>query len=100
MALRRLRRTSRVNEDLAAALEYYRARNPAAAVKFLNEFQRMCRLIAQFPEWFPVQSRSVRPELLVVRRAVMRRFDFLIYCAFDDHFVTVLRLVHGAREEL
>ena len=49
---------------------------------------------------FPIQKRSDHLALGQVRRAVLRRFGYLIYYTHDAEFVNILRIVHGARENL
>ena len=63
----RVRKTSRADSDITAAITYLRERNPDAAWAFCLALEDTLRRIAQFPEWSPLQRRSQRPELADVR---------------------------------
>ena len=66
---------------------------------FVNDLERMVRTIGLFPELFPRQRRSARPEWKNVRMAVLRRFDYLLFYTYERNTVIIRRVIHGARNE-
>ncbi len=67
-------KTSRAELDIADATHYLLERKPRAAERFLLDLRKLARTLSRFPELFPVQRRSIRPEWQNVRIAVLRRF--------------------------
>jgi plasmid stabilization system protein ParE len=95
----RVRKTSQADADITQAIEYLRERNPEAACAFCLALEEVVRRISQFPEWFPRQRRSSRPELVDVRFAVIRRFGYLVFYRAEADGVRILRVIHGSRNE-
>jgi plasmid stabilization system protein ParE len=94
-----IHRTSQAEADIADAITYLAGRNPQAAMTFINDFERLARTLAMFPELFPRQRRSSRPEWRAVRMAVLRRFGYLVFYTFEENTVIIRRVIHGARNQ-
>ena len=95
----RVNKTSLAEADIAEAITYLLGQNPRAAEKFISDLQVMVRRLSQFPELYPLQRRSFKPEWQNVRMAVLRRFGHIVFYTFDNNTVVIRRIVHGARNE-
>ena len=100
MAAKHVNKTSQAEADFAQAVMRLLERDPVLAERFINEFDAAIGRIAAFPEWFPIQHRSLRPELAGLRMGVLRRFGYLILYTYEADTVVVRRVIHGARENL
>lgn len=89
-----MRRTVRFHpaalEDADEAAAWYAERSVRAAVRFLDELDRLIDLIAVSPDRFQVFDADIR-------RAVFRRFPFYIVFRADELNVVVLAVAHGKR---
>ncbi len=99
MAIFTLKKVSRAEADIAAAIHYLGERNPQAAWAFSLELDRMLDRITKFPEWFPHQRRTPNPKYRDVRMVVVRPFGYLIFYTFTANTVTILRVQHGSQNE-
>ena len=77
-------------QDADDAAAWYAERSVRAAVRFLDELDRVIDLIANSPNRFQVFDADLR-------RAVFRRFPFYIVFRADDLKVVVLAVAHGKR---
>ena len=77
-------------QDADEAAAWYAERSLRAAVRFLDELDRLIDVIAVSPDRF----QSFDADL---RRAVFRRFPFYIVFRADDLNVVVLAVAHGKR---
>jgi plasmid stabilization system protein ParE len=93
-------KTSRAELDIANAIIYLLERNPQAAERFVLDLQNLTRTLSQFPELYPIQRRSNKPEWEKVRMAVLRRFGHIVFYTYEQGSVVIRRIVHGARNEL
>jgi toxin ParE1/3/4 len=87
-----LRFTRRARRDLNEILDYVAAHDAPAAGRLLTRLQSNCRLLALHP-----QSGRIRREL----GAGVRSFPvkpYVVYYAAGPRRVTVLRILHGARD--
>ena len=99
MVIFTLKKVSRAEADIAAAIHYLGGRNPQAAWEFSVQLDKMLDLITKFPEWFPRQQRTADPKYRDVRLVVVRPFGYLIFYTFAGDIVTILRVLHGSRNE-
>lgn len=76
--------------DADEAAAWYAERTARAAIRFLDELDRLIGLIAVSPDRF----RAFDADL---RRAVFRRFPFYIVFRADEVNVVVLAVAHGKR---
>jgi len=95
----RLRKTSLADADVTAAILHLREKNPQAAMAFVSAFEQTLARIREFPELFPIQWRSSRPELANVRCAVVRRFGYLVFYRNESDAILILRVMHGSQNE-
>ena len=92
-------KTSQADADIARAITYLLEQNPAAAERFVSDLQDLVRRLARFPELYPVQRRSTKPEWQNVRMAVLRRFGHMVFYTCEQNIVIIRRVIHGARNE-
>jgi plasmid stabilization system protein ParE len=89
----RLEFSARALRHLIAIGEWIRQDNPERAISFVNEIERACHGLLDFPQAFPV---SVRRDGRVIRKRV--HGDYLIlYEALADRII-VAAVIHGARD--
>ncbi len=77
-------------EDAEEAAAWYAERSVRAAVRFLDELDRVIDVISRSPETFPVFDAGLR-------RAILRRFPFYVVFRADAASVVVLAVAHGKR---
>jgi plasmid stabilization system protein ParE len=77
-------------QDADEAAAWYAERSLRAAVRFLDELDRLIDVIAVSPDRFQSSDADLR-------RAVFRRFPFYIVFRADDLNVVVLAVAHGKR---
>ena len=92
-------KTSQAEADIATAITFLLEQNPGAAERFVSDLQNLVRRLGQFPELYPVQRRSTKPEWQHMRMAVLRRFGQLVFYTYEDNIVTIRRVIHGTRNE-
>jgi plasmid stabilization system protein ParE len=92
-------KTSRAEADIAAAITYLLEHNPGAAERFVSDLQLLVARLGRFPELYPVQRRSARPEWRSVRMAVLRRFGHIVFYTYENNIVIIRRIIHAARNE-
>jgi toxin ParE1/3/4 len=83
----------RAQRDLVAIGEWIGQDNPERATTFVNELDRACRGLLEFPQAFPV---SVRKDGRVIRKCV--HGDNLIFYEIFAERVVVAAVIHGARD--
>jgi toxin ParE1/3/4 len=90
----KLRFTRRAAENLAAAADYIRARDPAAALKVRAAILESLQNIVLFPQvGRPQQTEGVR-------KFVTRKYAYLIYYMIDEaaEEIVILSIKHPAQE--
>jgi plasmid stabilization system protein ParE len=95
----RVNKTLRAEADIAEAITRLLQVNPSAAQKFVSDLQQLAQILSRFPELYPLQRRSSKPEWQNVRMAVLRRFHYIVFYTYDKDLVVIRRIVHGARNE-
>lgn len=91
----RVRLTRRAEADLDGIAGYIARDNPPRAATFIEELYDKCMTLADAPEAFPLIPRY---ESLGVRRRV--HGDYLILFAVKGQTISILRVLHGARDYL
>lgn len=77
-------------EDIRGARDWYEDQTLGLGDKFGEALDGAMALISENPMMFPaIQGRA--------RRALMRRFPYAIYFVVDGDRVSVLRILHQAR---
>ncbi|MFO0803020.1 MAG: type II toxin-antitoxin system RelE/ParE family toxin [Gemmataceae bacterium] len=90
--MKRYRYSLQAEADLDEITDYFSDRSPAAGLRFLNAFEKRCRLLAAFP-----RTGRLRPELgSEVRSAAVGNYIVFFREAADG--IDVLRVLHGARD--
>jgi plasmid stabilization system protein ParE len=84
----RVRKTARA--EIAAALDWYLERSPAAAGRFLEAVDEALHLIEEAPQRHPI----IRGRL---RRALLRRFPYGVYYKIYPSTISVIGVIHGHR---
>ncbi|MCB2050421.1 MAG: type II toxin-antitoxin system RelE/ParE family toxin [Novosphingobium sp.] len=85
--------TAEAERDLEAIGDYIAQDNPARALGFLRELRAKCLKLAEMPERFPLVPRY---ETSGVRRC--NHGNYLIFYRVEPDKVTVLHILHGARD--
>jgi plasmid stabilization system protein ParE len=77
--------------DLLDAKTWYDLRRPRLGTEFLDTFDELRDRLERTPLIYPVVHRGVR-------RAVLRRFPYLVYFAIRGQTVSVIACLHAARD--
>jgi len=77
--------------DLASAHAWYLKESDNLATRFQSEVDAAMVSIGRNPQMYP----SVRGD---IRRAMTRRFPYAIYFIFNERRISVLRVLHQARD--
>lgn len=91
----RVRLTRRAEADLDGIAACIARDNPSRAATFVEELYEKCMTLADVPGVFPLIPRY---EALGVRRRVHR--DYLILFTVTGETISVVRVLHGARDYL
>ena len=88
----RLEFSARARRDLRATQEWISRDNPVRAISFVDELEKDCRALLDYPEAFPIAYRDSRR---VLRKRVHGAY-LILYEALRDRIV-IATVVHGAR---
>jgi plasmid stabilization system protein ParE len=80
----------RAEKDIEAARDWYDAQRPGLGEEFLVAVEERLEMVREFPEASPEIYRKVR-------RAVVRRFPFLIFYMLAPGKAVVLAVLHASR---
>lgn len=80
-----------VDSDVEEAAFWYHERDPAVALRFVDETRLGMRTAAESPLRFAVRFEDVR-------RVRLRRFPHSVFFTLRDDIVLVLGVLHGARD--
>jgi plasmid stabilization system protein ParE len=89
----RLEFSARAQRDLIAIGEWIRQDNPKRATTFVDELEKACRGLLEFPHAFPV---SVRKDGRIIRKRVHGNY-LILYEVFADR-VVIAAVIRGARD--
>ena len=89
-----VRRLAKFFDDLTDAYAYLSERNPPAGDKLLDEVEATIEMPSAFPELGRPRD-ELRPNL---RSFKLRRFQHILFYRLDHEGMTLLRLLHGARD--
>ena len=78
-------------DELIEARDWYAARNPELADRFITEVENLVARIATAPQQFPVAHRDVR-------RARCRRFPYALFFRVVADTLQVIACFHGKRD--
>jgi len=84
-------------EDADSAATWYDSRRPKLGKKFLDELERIFRRIQESPFSFP---QVEYPENLDhhVRRALLRKFPYIVVFVIQAELITVVAVEHTSRK--
>ncbi|MES1940708.1 hypothetical protein T5B8_10717 [Salinisphaera sp. T5B8] len=74
--------------DVVEAQQWYEQQQAGLAAEFNAEFNALMDRLAEAPFLYPQKYRGVR-------RAVLRRFPFLIWYQVQESRITILACTHG-----
>jgi plasmid stabilization system protein ParE len=77
--------------DAERAFEWYETQRTGLGAQFREELNRTLEMIGANPELSPV----VRPR---IRRAVLRRFPYLVFYLVEGQQIVVLACLHASRD--
>ena len=77
--------------ELIEARDWYSARGPELAARFIAEIETVAERLGTAPYQFPVAYRDVR-------RARCRRFPYVLFFRLVDGIVNVIACFHGSRD--
>ena len=77
--------------DLLEAQQWYDDQRAGLGSEFRSEVERLFERLLRSPEMYPVVYRGVR-------RAVLRRFPYLLFFAAEEKRVVVLACFHASRD--
>ena len=77
--------------DIALAVKWYEARQRGLGKAFLSEIEGTFRRIVKGPRRYRVAHRRLR-------RALVRRFPYAVYFAEAGNDITVIAVLHQARD--
>ena len=78
-------------QELATSFEWYEKEQAGLGAEFLATIEEYFQRIVDHPEWFP----EVRG---TVRRAVVRRFPFVIHFLIEPERIVILSIFHTSRD--
>lgn len=79
-------------KDLDAIFDYFSERNVAAGEKLLDEFQKKCRYLVQFPQ-IGRSYKEIRPYL-----RGLPLDGYIIFYRLDRDIIEIMRVVKGNRD--
>jgi toxin ParE1/3/4 len=88
-----VRLSREAERDLEAIADHIARDNPSRALSFIRDLREQCLGLAEFPERFALVPRYERHG---VRHRV--HGNYLIFYRVHDDRVTVLHILHGARD--
>jgi plasmid stabilization system protein ParE len=79
-------------DDIAAAMVYYEGEREGLGQEFLDELKTLMERLSENPRQYQVYRRAIR-------KAVMRRFPFLVFYRFDDEHAYVVAVTDGRQSK-
>jgi toxin ParE1/3/4 len=77
--------------DVEDIFQWYETERPGLGVEFQEELQRTLTAISANPRFYPIVRRDTR-------RALLRRFPYIVYYRDLPGVVAVVACVHGHRD--
>jgi plasmid stabilization system protein ParE len=82
---------SQARDDIRGGRDWYQEKSPDLAFRFGHEINEVILAISDHPL---IHAKIYRN----IRRAMTRRFPYAIYFIVEGNLVTVLRVLHQARD--
>jgi plasmid stabilization system protein ParE len=83
--------TAAAQADVEEALDWYRARAPAAATRFRDALRGVVARIAENPKQFPILSHQTR-------RVILRRFPYVVIFRETRGLAYIVGVFHASRD--
>ncbi len=77
--------------EFLEAGRWYTERNPAIAAAFRVSVERTLEAVERSPEQFPIALRDIR-------KALVRRFPYVVYYVVLSDVISVIAIIHGRRD--
>lgn len=99
MTRRRVTTSRRADEDIAAAIDWYRAEgNIDSALAFIDELEAALELVGEHPSIGSVRF-AVETGIAELRSRSLRRFPYTLFFVVDgEEPVLVIRVLHTSRD--
>ena len=81
----------KAEDDIRTVLRWYETQNPTVGDHFLIELRRTLEQIGQFPESSPTVRKNIR-------RALVKRFPYLVFYIAEATRVVILAILHTSRD--
>jgi plasmid stabilization system protein ParE len=81
------------NQEVVDAVHWYQERSVDLGRDFLNELDRVVRLVRRYP----FVAAEIEPE---IRRFLFTRFPYSLIYGIDDETIVVIAVAHHRREPL
>lgn len=90
--------SARADDDIAAAIDYYRGEGEsAAAAGFVDELEAVFRLIGEHPSIGSTRF-ALETRIDQLRSTPLRHFPYLVFFVERGDAVTVVRVLHTRRD--
>ena len=77
--------------EFLEAGRWYTERNTALAAAFRVSVERTLEAVERSPEQFPIALRDIR-------KALVRRFPYVVYYVVLSDVISVIAIIHGRRD--
>ncbi len=77
--------------EFLEAGRWYAERNPAMAAAFRVSVSRTLEAVERAPQQFPIALRDIR-------KALVRRFPYVVYYVVLSDVISVIAIIHGRRD--
>ena len=77
--------------EFLEAVQWYAGRNPGIAAAFRTSVESTLEAIENAPDQFPIVLRDIR-------KALVRRFPYVIYYVRLPGVISVIAIIHGRRD--
>ena len=77
--------------EFLEAGRWYAERNPAIAAVFRASVERALEAVEHAPQQFPIALRDIR-------KALVRRFPYVVYYVDLSTIISVIAIIHGRRD--
>ncbi|HEV7394957.1 MAG TPA: type II toxin-antitoxin system RelE/ParE family toxin [Pyrinomonadaceae bacterium] len=91
--MKEIRFLTLANQEVVDAVHWYQERSVDLGRDFLNELDRVVRLVRRYP----FVAAEIEPE---IRRFLFTRFPYSLIYGIDDETIVVIAVAHHRREPL
>lgn len=77
--------------DIQAIYDWYESKRPLLGEEFLTSLRQKLEEIRENPELFPILYKNVR-------RALLRRFPYLVFFVIAPRYIAILAVLHASRD--